>query len=193
MTATGPCPGGNNCGLSIASENPVYIQGDFNANYGGNGFSDPQIATSIAADAVTLLSDQWNDMNSFTSPYAETNRSAVTSYYRTAIVAGQTPYFSNPTGIVSQDYGTDGGVHNYLRYLEDWSGDTLNYKGSIIFMYYSRQANATFKCCNQVYQPPTRGYNFDTNFLTPALLPPRTPLFRDTNTTGWTRLLLPSQ
>ena len=193
LTATGPCPGGNTCGLTIASENPVYVQGDFNANSGGNGFGDPEIATSIAADAVTLLSDQWNDMNSFTSPYAQTNRNAVTSYYRTAIVAGQTPYFSNPSGVVSQDYGTDGGVHNYLRYLENWSGDTLNYKGSIIFMYYSRQANSTFKCCNQVYQPPTRGYNFDTNFLTPALLPPRTPLFRDTNTTGWTRLMLPSQ
>ena len=193
LTATGPCPGGNNCGLAVASENPVYVQGDFNANSGSNGFNDPEIATSIAADAVTLLSDQWNDVNSFTSPYAQTKRSAVTSYYRTAIVAGQTPYFSNPTGIVSQDYGTDGGVHNYLRYLEDWSGDTLNYKGSIIFMYYSRQANSTFKCCVQVYSPPTRGYNFDTNFLTPALLPPRTPLFRDTNTTGWTRLMLPQQ
>jgi len=193
LTATGPCPGGSNCGLAIASENPVYVQGDFNANAGGNGFNDPSVATSISADAVTLLSDQWNDINSYSSPYAQTNRDATTSYYRTAIVAGQTPYFSNPTGIVSQDYGTDGGVHNYLRYLEDWSNQTLNYRGSIIFMYYSRQANSTFKCCVQVYSPPTRGYNFDTNFLTPALLPPRTPLFRDTNTTGWTRLMLPTQ
>jgi hypothetical protein len=37
-----------------------------------------------------------------------------------------------------------------------------------------------------------RGDNFDTNFLTPALLP-RTPLFGDVNTTGWTRLLPPTQ
>jgi hypothetical protein len=193
LTTTGLCPGGNNCGLAFASENPLYVQGDFNANSASNGWGDPQIASSIAADAVTLLSDQWNDVNSFASPYSEALRNAVTSYYRTAIVAGATPYFSNPTGIVSRDYGTDGGVHNFLRYVENWSGQTLNYKGSIIYMYYSRQANSTFKCCNQVYQPPTRGYNFDTNFLTPALLPPRTPLFRDTNTTGWTRLILPLQ
>ena len=111
-----------------------------------------------------------------------------------AIVAGALPYFSNPTGVIYQDFGTDGGVHNFLRFLEDWGGQTLNYEGSIVDLYYSRQANGTYKCGGgTVYGPPTRGYNFDTNFLTPALLPPRTPLSRDVNTTGWTRLLLPTQ
>lgn len=193
LTAVGPCPGGNNCGLAFAAENPIYIQGDFNANSGGNNWADPSIATSVSGDAVTLLSDNWSDMNSFITPYSENTRNGLTTWYRTAIVAGGVPYFSNPSGVVSQDYGTDGGVHNFLRYVENWGGQTLNYKGSIIYMYYARQANATFKCCTTVYSPPTRGYNFDTNFLTPALLPPRTPLFRDLNTTGWTRLLLPSQ
>jgi hypothetical protein len=62
-------------------------------------------------------------------------------------------------------------------------------------MYYNRQAVGTYKdgVANSVYQSPTRGYNFDTEFLTPSLLPPRTPLFRDVNTTGFTQLLLPSQ
>jgi hypothetical protein len=60
-------------------------------------------------------------------------------------------------------------------------------------MYYNRQGTGLYKCCNTVYSPPTRGYNFDSEFLTPALLPPRTPLFRDVNTTGFTQLLLPSQ
>jgi hypothetical protein len=35
-----------------------------------------------------------------------------------------------------------------------------------------------------VYSPPTRGYSFDVEFLDPALLPPKTPMFRDINTTG---------
>jgi len=85
-------------------------------------------------------------------------------------------------------------VHNFLRFIENWNG-TLSYEGSIVDLFYSRQANGTYKCggVNAVYQPPNRGYLFDTNFLTPALLPPRTPLFRDVNTTGWTRLLLPTQ
>jgi hypothetical protein len=191
LTQVGACPNGVPCGLSISSENPVYIQGDFNANSGGNGFNDPSIATSVAGDAVTLLSDFWNDLNSFESPYDLSRRNGNTTWYRTAIIGGKPLYFPQPAG-TGQDYGTDGGVHNFLRYVEAWGG-TLQYRGSIINLFYSRQANSTFKCCNTVYSPPTRGYNFDLNFLNPTLLPPRTPLFRDINTTGWTRLLLPGQ
>jgi Tfp pilus assembly protein PilX len=197
LTALGTCPGGNPCGLAIATENPAYIQGDYNANSAGGGFNDPNVGASINADAVTLLSNAWNDVNSFSSPYAQTNRSGATSYYRVAVLAGVTPYFPQPggstTGNIGEDYGTDGGVHNYLRYIENWGGQTLNYEGSLVEMFYSRQANGTFKCCNTVYSPPSRGYNFDQDFLNPLLLPPRTPLFRDVDTTGWTRLLLASQ
>jgi Tfp pilus assembly protein PilX len=192
ISAVGTCPGSVNCGLSIATENPTYIQGDFNANFGGIGFgaTPTTVAASVAADAVTLLSNNWNDINSFSSPYSTNARSGVTTWYRVAVIGGSTPYFPQPTG-TGQDFGTDGGVHNFLRYLEAWNG-TLNYEGSIVNLFYSRQANGVFKCCTTVYSPPTRGYNFDTNFLTPALLPPRTPLFRDTNVTGWTRLLEPN-
>ena len=191
LTPVGTCPGSVNCGLAIAAENPVYIQGDYNANVGGAGWGSTEIASSIAADAVTLLSDNWNDANSFGSPYSTSLRAGNTTYYRTAIVAGATVPFTQPTfSGVSADYGTDGGVHNFLRYIEAWSG-TLEYNGSIVDMYYSRQATGTFKCCTTVYSPPTRGYNFDTNFLNPTLLPPRTPLFRTVSTTGWTRVLAP--
>ena len=189
LTAVGQCPSSVSCGLAIAVENPVYIQGDFNANINGAQWNSAEVATSVAGDAVTLLSVQWNDLNSFMSPYATTQRSGNTTWYRTAIIGGATLAFPQPAG-QPQDYGTDGGVHNFLRYIEAWGG-TLEYKGSIIDLYTSRQANGTFKCCGVVYSPPSRGYNFDTNFLNPTLLPPRTPLFRDVNTTGWTRVMQP--
>jgi Tfp pilus assembly protein PilX len=199
------CPSGVICGLTIATENPVYIHGDFNcvSTCSGNTFSTVHAATSVAADSVTLLSNSWNDVNSFITPYdyplggnsiASAARNATTSYYRTAVMAGKGISFPQPGGYATnQDFGTDGGVHNFLRYLENWGGQTLNYEGSIISMYYNRQGTGVYKCCNTVYSPPTRGYNFDSEFLTPALLPPRTPLFRDVNTTGFTQLLLPSQ
>jgi hypothetical protein len=194
LSAVGTCPGGYNCGLAIAAENPVYLTGDFNANYGGIGFgsSPTTVAASVAGDAVTLLSDNWSDVNSFSSPYNLSYRTGVTTWYRVAVIGGATPWFTNANDTAHNDFGTDGGVHNFLRYVEAWSG-TLEYEGSIVDLFYSRQANGTFKCCSTVYSPPTRGYSFDVNFLTPALLPPRTPLFRDVNTTGWTRLLLASQ
>jgi Tfp pilus assembly protein PilX len=191
LTPVGTCPGGVKCGLTITTENPAYVQGDFNANVGGNGWGSTEIGASVAGDAVTLLSDQWNDANSFASPYSTSLRSGNTTWYRLAIVAGATVPFTQPTfSGVSADFGTDGGVHNFLRYIEAWGG-TLEYTGSIVDLYSSRQANGTFKCCATVYSPPSRGYNFDTNFLNPTLLPPRTPLFRTVSTTGWTRVLAP--
>lgn len=191
------CPGSVPCGLSIATENPAYIQGDFNSNSAGGGFSDPTIAASLTADAVTLLSNSWNDVNSFAFPYNTANRAGNTTWYRLGINAGKGVSFPIPnwdtTALdASQDMGTDGGVHNFMRFLEDWNG-TLNYQGSLVSMFYNRQATGIFKCCNTVYSPPTRGYSFDVNFLNPTLLPPRTPMFRDVNTTGFTQLMLPNQ
>ena len=197
LAALGQCPGAVPCGLAIATENPAYIWGDFNANAANDGFNDnTNVAVSVNADAVTLLSNNYNDVNGFAFPYANSN-AAITTWYRTAIMAGKGVSFPQPGGYATnQDFGTDGGVHNFLRYNENWGangGQTLNYRGSIISMFYNRQAIGVYKCCTTVYSPPTRGYNFDTEFLTPSLLPPRTPLFRDVNTTGFTQLLLPSQ
>ena len=83
-------------------------------------------------------------------------------------------------------------MHNFIRFLERWNG-TLFYEGSIISMFYNRQAVGLFNTGGNNYSPPTRGYQFDVNFLNPTLLPPRTPMFRDVNTTGFTQLLLPNQ
>lgn len=181
------------CGLSVVSENPVYVQGDYNDPTLDSTFATgTHAASSIMADAVTLLSDNWNDVNSFAFPYARASRAGVTTMYRMAIVAGKGIAFKNPGGTNGADYGTDGGVHNFLRYLETWSG-TLYYHGSIVSFYYDHQATGTYKCCNTVYNPPTRGYKFDSEFLSPSLLPPKTPMLRSINTIGFTQETLPTQ
>jgi len=186
----GACPGGVPCGLTVASENPVYIQGDF--NYGGS-FNGPHVAAAVIADAFTFLSNNWNDINSFRSPYDNSGRVGSTTWYRLAVAAGKGISFPQPAYAAPQDFGTDGGVHNFLRYLEDWGSATLNYRGSVVSLYYNRQAVGLYKCCTTVYSPPTRAYNFDTDFLQPNLLPPRTPMFRDVNTTGFSQLIKPNQ
>jgi len=193
------CAAGATCGLTITSENPVYVEGNYNAP--GGSFSGADTPSAILADAVTLLSVNWNDINSMTpSPYncTDASRSAVTSYYRMAILAGKGVAFPEPgVGSVNDDFGTDGGLHNFLRYIENWGangGQTLNYSGSLVSFFFNEQGVGTYKDgANLVYNPPTRGYNFDTNFLTPALLPPRTPTFRDINTLGFTQLIMPNQ
>jgi hypothetical protein len=155
------------------------------------------VASSVVADAVTLLSNSWNDVNSFAFPFNTGKRVGTATYVRAGVVAGKQISFKIPSWDTtaidgSQDFGTDGGVHNFMRFLEGWNG-TLNYSGSLASVYYSHQATGLYNSGGNNYSPPTRGYSFDTNFLTPTLLPPRTPMFRDINTTGFTQLLLPSQ
>lgn len=171
-------------GFTVASENPVYVQGNYNSGpsdpmWGGGSNTTPHAAAAIIADTVTLLSNNWNDGNSLANPTALGSRPATTSYYRMAVAAGKNIPFPQPNWGASQDFGTDGGLHNFLRYLENWGGQQLFYNGSLVSMYYSEYNTGVFKCCTVVYSPPTRNYSFDTLFLTPANLPPGTPMFQD--------------
>jgi hypothetical protein len=176
-------------GLTIAAENPVYLQGDWNA---AGAFNEPHAATAVIADALTLLSNNWSDETSFTQAWTMGNRNRVTqTWYRVAIIGGKGMAFGQPAG-TANDFGTDGGAHNFLRYLEN--GDQpVNYLGSMATFYYNRQAVGTFKCCTVVYSAPTRNYAFDVDFLDPARLPPNTPVFRDLNAVGFSQELRPGR
>lgn len=210
------------CGFTVASEEPVYVYGDYNTGSADpfwpseNTTTTPHSAAAIIADAVTLLSNPpinnaatqlptnkrgWYDQESFkypqqavcipTAPACTTSpgRQGNNSYYRLAIAAGKSIPFPQPgfAAGVWNDFGTDGGMHNFLRYLEDRSdsgdapakGATVNYAGSMISMYYSQYATGIFKCCNSTYSAPVRNYFFDTQFLNPNNLPPGTPMFQD--------------
>jgi hypothetical protein len=180
-------------GFTVAAENPVYVLGNYNAT-AASASAAGNVPAAIIADAVTLLSNQWTDGVSFESPDVPSGRPAITSSYRMAVAAGKTLSFTKPTwGGAARDFGTDGGVHNFLRYIEDWSNQGLNYNGSLVSLFTSRQAIGTYKCCTTVYGAPTRGYNFDVTFLNPTLLPPGTPMFRDINTLTFRQILRPTQ
>jgi hypothetical protein len=157
--------------LTIASENPVYIQGDYNT--GGPTNTVPTNATSasspitafgdsdapgytrkscaVLADAVNILSNNWND--------TATTHLANNTTVNTAIFAGNVP----------TDYGGNGrysgGAENFPRFLENWSGGiNFSYYGSMVCMFRSLQAKGPWGNSN-VYQPPNRRWFFDTNFL----------------------------
>jgi hypothetical protein len=184
-------PDNNAGGFTVGSENPVYLQGDYNSSSldtAWSGTSEPNhAAAAVIADAVTLLSNNWQDAGapktglagSLWSTTSSTSQPASTTYYRVAVAAGKVMNFNDPTGTPDGYFGTDGGLHNFLRFSEDWGGQTLWYKGSLVSLYWSTYATGTFKCCNIVYNPPTRKYFFDPLFSSPAGLPPGTPMFRD--------------
>jgi hypothetical protein len=176
-------------GFTVASENPVYIQGDYNSSVADPTWATPappgpesvHAAAGVIADAVTLLSNQWSDLASLANPTNMGARPALTTYYRVAISGGKNMNF-NVAGIpwAGGDFGTDGGLHNFLRLLENWGGQTLNYKGSLVSMYYSTYATGVDRDGGgTTYSPPIRTYTFDPLFTQPQNLPPGTPLFRD--------------
>jgi hypothetical protein len=170
-------------GFTVAAENPVYVQGNYNAYTGVDGFTGPHSFSAVIADSVTLLSNAWSDENSLRFPYTLGNRTRTETNYRMAIASGKGINFPKPADVTDPgdaDFGTDGGTHNFLRYLET-GGDNAWYRGSIVSLYFHRQATGTYKCCDAVYSPPTRQYAFDTDFLVPSQLPPGTPRFRDIN------------
>ncbi len=237
----GELPANGSQGLTVAAENPLYVEGNYNActnnidqlinagtgvprNNTGNAWQAActggvvfgatpgvdHVSAAVIADSVTLLSNAWNDIASFVNPHdvdravngawdADDSdvRQAQTTSYRTGIISGKGLNFPRaataPGAADGADWGTDGGAHNFLRYIERWNGATLNYRGSILSFYTNRQAVGVYKCCNVVYTPPNRGYNFDQEFLTPTLLPPRTPMFRDINTLTFRQVLRPTQ
>jgi hypothetical protein len=183
-------------GFTVASENPVYVLGNYNSS-GSDPFwttatattptQTPHSAASIIADAVTVLSNQWSDMFSLAYPDNPNSRPpTVPGYYRMAIAGGKNIPFPQPTfASVANDFGTDGGMHNFLRYLEAWGTNSatvqLYYDGSQVSMYYSEYNTGTYKDGpgGDVYSPPPRKYYFDTLFLNPSNLPPGTPMFQD--------------
>ncbi len=203
-----PVPGAPSQGLggfTVASENPVYIWGNYNSNAGDpfwgnqNAGDINHAAAAVLADAVTLLSNPsptpanaaalgWSDLNSMNNALVVGNRDAQTTYYRLAIAGGKNINFPQPTNCAAacNDFGTDGGVHNFLRYIENWGGQGLFYRGSLVSLYYSQYATGIYKCCTLVYSPPVRNYYFDSAFLDPAKLPPGTPMLQDVvNLTYW--------
>ena len=179
-------------GITVTAENPIYIQGNWNAT-AGSVVAEPNVPTAIIGDSITLLSNAFNDAMTFQFPNTAGNRVASDTGYRFAMVTGKTIPFPKPDAWGVAELGSDGGVHNFMKMLENWGGRNLRYRGSMVSLYYSRQAIGIYRADGNIYSPPTRGYNFDSDFLSPPLLPPGTPMFRDINTLKFRQILRPNQ
>ncbi len=180
-------PANNNLGFSVATPNPLYVLGDYNVQ---TASSSPHVAASttdttytvpaaLFSDALTVLSPNWTDSDGFT-----TYNNSVSSFdaadmtINAAIVTGTIP----STGTSGTTFS--GGVHNLPRLLEDWSGKNLWLNTSILRLWDSNIATNQFRNpqgfnpapVNPYYNPPTRHYSFDQNFLNPAKVPPGIPV-----------------
>lgn len=171
----GQClPNAAGAGLSIASQNPVYIQGDFNcpgcngAQPSDAGSAPPgQVSAAVLADAVTLLSNNWKTNNSDTKGNQSVgNRPATATTVNAALMFG-------PSNESTGANGGNGQLENLPRFLEDWSGKKLNYSGSLVALWHSQQSTSQWIAPGTYYQAPNRNWKYDTRFNTTQ--PPGTP------------------
>jgi hypothetical protein len=154
-------------GLTVATPNPLYVQGNYNAPSAYLGTTNTAFTkpAALIGDSINILSAAWSDANSG-QPIG--SRTAADTTVNAALLGGIVPsgggYYS-------------GGVENFPRFLENWSGRKLAYNGSMVVMYYSKTATAPWGG-SDVYSPPNRQWTFDLNFMDATKLPPGTPEVR---------------
>jgi len=170
-------------GLTVSTAQPLYVYGNYNVQQTSGGTVDTDTnytadtyPAAILADAVTILSTNWNDLL-YTNGYSYKLREPTNTTVNAAMLEGIVQ--TDPT--ITADYS--GGAENFLRLLEDWGGDgaggqqTLTYNGSIVVMFPSIYATNHWGQAN-VYSVPTRHWAFDQNFKGASGLPPLSPSSR---------------
>ena len=139
---------------TVVSAGSLYIEGDYNTRN--------RTAAAVIADAVNLLSNNWDGTKS-----AGSLPSASETTYNVAVITGN---YETQSG----DY--NGGLENLPRFHENWSGIDCNISGSFVNLWESRYATGRWGIGGDRYRAPRRNWEYDTSFNSVGNLPPFTPL-----------------
>jgi type II secretory pathway pseudopilin PulG len=102
------------------------------------------------------------------------------TYVRAAIAAGHSPTTRSGSPLNADwfDVGSNttygGGFENFPRFLENWEDNTVQFRGSLVSLFYSRVANWQWGG-GGVYDPPRRDWGFDMRFRLPCPSPSMGP------------------
>ena len=168
-------------GLTIVTNTPLYVHGDVNTGSLVAGLPgtprtvDPTgtwVPMMLAGDAVTVQSNAWSDAGNGRPLGAgvcapENCTTATTTHIVSAVLAGH---------VQTAGVNWGGGINNFPRFLENWSGVPSRITGSLVIGFRSVHARDVYANVT-VYAAPQRFWSFDTNFANPAHQPPGTPSF----------------
>jgi hypothetical protein len=161
-------------GLTVVSDQAFYLEGHYN-----RGVTAPKQPSAMMADTMNVLSTGWTRnggcFNDCQSGQTLGSRNAQDTTVNAAFLSGVD---------VTTIGNYNGGLENYPRFHETWSGDTLTYRGSFVSLGTPQHATGIWcgtggssaSGCN-IYNPPTRNWDFDTDFVNVQNLPPLTPRF----------------
>jgi len=156
-------------GFTLATNDPLYIRGNFNAN-GSVDTGTPdnnrnadnettEVMACLAADAITVLSNAWTNAKSSLAKESKlATQTEVSAVFMTGLVG------------TTVDSSYSGGMHNLPRFLEYWktsvngSDIPFGYRGSLLAFYYSNRATGLWS--NNWYTPPKRIWGWDKRLET---------------------------
>jgi hypothetical protein len=155
-----------NNAITIATDRPVYVQGDFNKN-------TPK-SCAIISDALTVLSNSWQD--SYDVGTALASRRASDTVVNAAIMTGNTE---------TTDSAYGGGLRGLVRYLEDWSEAAFMLQGSLVCNWKSEKVIAPWRLntANDYHRPPVQSLRWNS-----GAMPPGTPAVHLIRKTIWRQL-----
>jgi len=154
-------------GLTIVTEQAIYVAGHYNRI--------GKIPAAFLADAFNVLSRNWN-LDDSKSTQGLSNRVASNTTINAAVLAG-TDTTGGTEGVGGQGGGYNGGLENYPRFHEKWSGKTLTYRGSFVSLNTSLHSDGAWVYGGAYYKAPNRDWDYDTDFNDAANLPPLSPRF----------------
>ncbi len=162
-------------GLTVATDNPLYVRGDFNTTP-RDGYPVP---AALASDALTILSNSWNSTTDSTYSFENSlsNRVASNTTVNAAILTGNVPTTDPITG-----NGYSGGLENFPRFLENWTNRTFTYGGSMVCLWQSQRATGQWAYGSPRYTAPNRAWSYNMH---PTDLPPGTPRVRNMQRIQW--------
>jgi hypothetical protein len=163
--------------LTVVTDRGLYVQGDYN-NFPTNA---ARLPAAIIGDTITVLSNQCVDGSTgMINCGITTGQNAATPTSINAAFLSYTDLsIGNSTGTSSlaTSPSYSGGLNNYMRMVENWSGQNFNYSGSFVSLGSPQEFSGAYQAGGGAgyYNVPNRNFNYETNFDAFDRLPPLTP------------------
>lgn len=171
--------------LTVVTDQGLYAQGDYNT-FSSNTAKQP---AALIGDTVTNLSNSC--LNSTTTRVncgilSGQNAATVTTV-NAAFLAYTEESVGNIIDIGNGNWGWgqlkkrlySGGLNNYMRMVENWSGINFNYRGSFVSLGTPQEFSGVYQSGgggSAYYNVPNRNFSYETDFNAFDRLPPLTPM-----------------
>jgi hypothetical protein len=187
--------------MTVASDQGIYLQGDYNTFVKKPAAIMADTITALSVNCVSpgttpdplamptaeincLIPDDTIGSSPWTGNPISSSLGVMYGAETTSINAAFLSFTIRSWGNLGSgrgySYGNyySGGLNNYMRLFEDWSGKNLNYNGSLVSLGTPLEFNGGFQPGGNswsYFNVPNRNFSYDADFNSFPQLPPMTP------------------